>query len=67
MKRKKRKMKKNEEKNTDIKRITLDIPKELYKKLHLVIVSKYDSTYGHIREAFIEGVKMWINQQKIIV
>lgn len=49
---------------TDKKRITLDIPKDLYKELHEVIVAKYGVVYGHIREAFIEGTKMWIAIKK---
>jgi len=49
---------------TDVKKITLDVPKDLYKELHKVIIEKFDATYGHLREAFIEGVKLWIEIQK---
>jgi len=33
-------------------------------ELHKVIIERFDATYGHLREAFIEGVKLWIEIQK---
>ena len=57
-------MNKKEKKNL-LKKITVDIPRDLYKEIHVVILHKYDSTYGHLREALIEGLKMWLEQQKI--
>ena len=51
------------EKETDNKKVTLDIPKKLYKELHVVIIKQHDSVYGHIREAFIEGLKLWLKIQ----
>ncbi len=49
-----------------VKTISVDIPIALYKQLHVVIINKYDSVYGHIREAFIEGLKMWLKKQERI-
>jgi len=53
------------ERRPDNKKITLDIPRKLYKELHVVIIKQHDSVYGHIREAFIEGLKLWLDQQKL--
>lgn len=46
------------------KKITIDVPRDLYREVHVVILGKYDSTYGHLREALIEGLKMWLKKQK---
>ena len=55
---------KKKDKKMLLKKITADIPRDLYKEVHIVILNKYDSTYGHLREALIEGLKMWLEKQK---
>lgn len=51
-------------KQPPVRRVTVDLPVSLYKQLHVVVLQKHDSTYGHLRKALIEGLKMWIKKQK---
>lgn len=43
---------------------TWDIPIDVWKELHLVIVHKHGRIYGHLGDSFIEALKLWIKKEK---
>ena len=52
---------------SDKKKICIEISRELYKNFQKEIVEKYGSTYGKIKIALQEGMRLWIaNEQKKI-
>lgn len=50
--------------SSDKKKICIEIDKELYKDLQRELVEKYGKTFGKIRVALQEGIKMWIKKEK---
>ena len=45
-------------------KITMDVPEDLYKELQKFLAEKYGRVYGHIGESFIDGLKIWLKNQK---
>lgn len=51
------------ENKNDKKKITLEISRPLYKEVHQAILDKFGTVFGHIGEAFKEGIKLWLKKQ----
>ena len=48
-------------------KITMDVPEDLYKELQKFLIEKHGRVYGHIGESFIDGLKIWLKNQKSTV
>ena len=49
----------------DFYTLSVNLPKELIKKLSTEIVYKYGRTYGNMIKAVKEALEYWINAQKL--
>lgn len=44
------------------KNVNLTINEELLKELNHALVDKYGNVFGHVSEAFEEGIKLWLGE-----
>jgi hypothetical protein len=58
-------MKKKNTEKIEKKRINIFIPSSLLKELNIHLVNKYVSVWGHIGESFEEGLRMWLDKEKL--
>ena len=49
---------------SDKKKVCIEISKKLYKDFQREIVEKYGATYGNIKSALQEGIRLWIANEK---